>query len=567
MDSGMGGDGLPLTMKGSRLSGRLPGASLLLVLLLFYLPLAVILSRSLFSEGRLTGENLIFVFSRPLYGRLILFTLAQAFLSALVSLAAALPCAALFVHYDFPLKKLLLSSTTLSFILPPILVVLGFVIFWGNRGTTNNLLMSILNRDEPPLKVLYSFRAIILAHAFYNIPLALRFFYNQWAALPRSHYEAARLFGASRGQMFGRVIWPRIAPAAASSFLIIFLYCFMSFAIILVLGGGPRYSTLEVEIYRLIKFNLDFSRGSALALVETLFCLIAMLIYLKSDRGEEDLAAEELLAPAKLTGKVLPLFLAYLLLSALFFGGPMIALIGESFRYSPTKTGAARFSLHWYGRLFSPDSRTGAEMTFRAVRNSLYFALWTTAAATLTGTAAAFLVHRKRTVLPRLTELLLLLPMGISSLILALGYLFLSTRLNSGPFWDDLSVIMAHTFIALPFVYRSVGTALAQTDGSLRESALIQGAGELQTLYYIELPLLAKPLITGALFAFALSMGEINAVLILSSPERVTIPIAIYRLIGSYNYPGACAMGTLLILLSLGVFFIMNTMDRGNELQ
>ncbi len=550
----------------SRLKGKASGILLLIGLVLFYLPLALILSRSFLSDGRFTGENIAYVFSRPLYGRLILVTLLQALASALVSLAAALPAAALFVHYDFPLKRLLLSSATLSFILPPILVVLGFVIFWGNRGTANTLLMALFGGEEPPLRVLYSFRAIILAHAFYNIPLALRFIYDRWSTTPRSHYEAARLFGASPGQLFRRVIWPRLLPAAASAFLIIFLYCFMSFAIILVLGGGPRFSTLEVEIYRLIKFTLDFSRGSALALGETLLCLALMAFYLRFQGGEGDLAAGEILAPVRIGEKGLPFLILYLLLTGLFFGGPMAALMAESFRYSPSRTGAEQFSLHWYARLFSPGSRTGAELTLRAVKNSLFFALWTTVTATAAGTWAAFLVHRKKTAFPRLTGILLLLPMGISSIILALGYLLIGSRMNLPRLFSDVSVVLAHSFIALPFVFRSVGTALEHTDPALRESALIQGAGEFQSLILIELPLIGKSLITGALFSFALSMGEINAVLILAPPERITIPIAVYRLIGSYNYPGACAMGTLLIILSLGIFFLMNALDREEKI-
>jgi thiamine transport system permease protein len=543
-------------------SRKRPGLHLTGLLLLLYLPVLVILLRAFFREGEWTGENFLYIFSRPYYGRLLLITLIQAFLSALFSLVAALPSTALFVHYDFPGKKFLLSLTTLSFILPPILVVLGFVIFWGNKGTVNSFLIKLFNLNEPPLKILYSFKAIILAHVFYNIPLSLRLLYSQWATMPRNHYEAARMLGANRRQIFRHVTLPRLTPALASSFLIIFLYCFLSFAVILILGGGPRYSTLEVEIYRLIKFNMDFSLGSALATVETLICLLAVIVYLKGPQPQEDLAAEEILPVKKLTTGQFPLLIFYLLITALFFGGPMITLIIRSFQFIPSRTAEAQYSLEWYKRLFSPDSRSGASVTFKAVKNSLFYGGCTTIFATLTGTGAAFLLHRKKMPYPGLTELLLLLPMGISSIVIALGYLLLSSYLPDLSLIGDLSVIMAHTFIALPFVYRTMATALEQLDDSLRESALLQGASELQSLIKIELPLLRKSLISSAIFSFALSMGEINAVLILAPPDRITIPIAVYRLIGSYNYPGACAMGSLLMLISLLTFFIMNSQDK-----
>ncbi|MDC7222549.1 MAG: iron ABC transporter permease, partial [Spirochaetales bacterium] len=552
----------PVKLTGSLLRKKSPGLLLIGLLSLFYLPVMLILVRAFFREGEVSLGNFLTILSRPYYGRLLFFTLLQAFLSALFSLIVALPSAAFFVHYDFPGKKTLLSLTTLSFILPPILVVLGFVIFWGNRGTVNSLLMGLFGLDEPPLKILYSFKAIILAHVFYNVPLALRLLYSQWATMPRSHYEAARLLGASRRQTFRFVTLPRLAPALASSFLIIFLYCFLSFAVILVLGGGPQFSTLEVEIYRLIKFNLDFSLGSALAVGETLICLLAVLIYLKGPRPQEDLSAEEILPARKMAASGLPLLLLYLLISGLFFGGPLLSLVFRSFQYAPSRSAEASLSLEWYARLFAASSRSGTSVTFRAVKNSLFYGGWSTLLAMTTGTGAAFLIHRKKALLPGLTELLLLLPMGISSIVTALGYLLISVGLGESAFLSDLSVILAHTFLALPFVYRTMTTALEQMDDGLRESALIQGAREIQSLIYIELPLLGKSLISGAIFSFALSMGEVNAVLILAPAERITIPIAVYRLIGSYNFPGACAMGTLLILICTAAFLVMNGQDK-----
>ncbi|MDC7221687.1 MAG: iron ABC transporter permease [Spirochaetales bacterium] len=541
-------------------SRKIPSLVLAAILGLLYLPVLLIFLRAFFREGNISLENFRVILTNPYYGRLLLFTFLQAFLSALFSLIFALIPAALFVHFDFPGKKLLLSFTTLSFILPPILVVLGFVIFWGNKGSVNTLFMELLHLEKGPFEILYSFKAIILAHVFYNIPLALRFTYNQWATTPRSHYEAARLLGANHRQIFRSVTLPRLTPALASAFLIIFLYCFLSFAVILVLGGGPRFSTLEVEIYRQIKFNLDFSLGSALAAGETLICLLALLIYFKGPQIKEDISTEETIPTSKVPLKYLPLLILCLLTGLIFFGGPMGSLILRSFRYAPTRSAEARLSLEWYRQLFSATSRSGAALTFQAVKNSLFFALSTTFTATIVGTGSAFLLHRKK--VPPLTELFLLLPMGISSIVMALGYLLISTGMERTALFSDLSVILAHSFIALPFVYRSIAGALAQMDRGLRESALLQGAREIQSLYHIELPLLIKPLITGALFSFALSMGEVNAVLILAPADRITIPIAIYRLIASYNYPGACAMGTLLIIISLAAFYVLDRQDK-----
>jgi thiamine transport system permease protein len=70
---------------------------------------------------------------------------------------------------------------------------------------------------------------------------------------------------------------------------------------------------------------------------------------------------------------------------------------------------------------------------------------------------------------------------------------------------------------------------------------------------------------TGAAFAFAISMGEINATLVLADSSMVTIPIVMYRLIGSYNFAGACALGTLLIAICAVVFAFTESMKRSSH--
>jgi len=94
------------------------------------------------------------------------------------------------------------------------------------------------------------------------------------------------------------------------------------------------------------------------------------------------------------------------------------------------------------------------------------------------------------------------------------------------------------------------------------QASLTLGANVRQTFIAVELPLLKGALATGFAFAFALSVGEINATLILSDSHILTIPIMMYRLIGSYNYAAACALGTLLIGVCIIVFAITESFKR-----
>lgn len=555
----MGRNGFPLI---NRERSPLSGRGLRILLFLLYLPLLAIFGRAFIEGGAFSLRPLAKVITSAYYGRLLLYTLIQAFLSALFSLLLALPAAAFFVHFNFPFKGTILSLTTLSFLLPPILVVLGFVIFWGNSGTVNRAAMVLFSLDEPPFKILYSFKAIILAHLFYNIPLALRFIYAQWSSLPRHQYEAAVTQGTNRSRLFIHIVLPQIRSSLLSSFLIIFLYCFMSFAIILVLGGGPKFSTLEVEVYRLIKNDLNFADGGALALGETFLAVAVLLFYFRAEAGTEKGAGDRgaRISPRTLDKRAYPPFIILLLVSALFFGGPLVSLIVKSFQQHHSRSVSGGFTLEWYARIFTSVSQ-GGSVSLKAVVNSLRYAFGSSFLALVTGTAAAYGTARNRTRSPDLTEFLILLPMGISSIVMAMGYLLISSFFPGGRAPGDLFVILAHAFISLPFVYRSVKTALDHTDPGLREAALIAGANERIALFHIELPLIRKALINGGVFAFSLSMGEVNAVLILASPDRITLPLAIYRLIGIYRYAQAAAMGSVLMATALITFLIMGRFD------
>ncbi|MDA3939726.1 MAG: ABC transporter permease subunit, partial [Spirochaetia bacterium] len=202
------------------------------------------------NEGGLTLKNITQIISSEYHRRIISFTLFQALLSTLFTIILGLPGAWLLATKDFPGKKLLKAVSAVPFVLPSILVVLGFVIFFGNNGFLNKTLMSLTGQSEPVFKILYSLKAIILAHTFYNFPIVLRLVSTLWEKLDPSIANAAMSLGAGKIRLFFTITLPQILPAILASAALVFVFCFTSFAVILVLGGGPAYTTIEVEIYR-----------------------------------------------------------------------------------------------------------------------------------------------------------------------------------------------------------------------------------------------------------------------------------------------------------------------------
>ena len=495
------------------------------------------------------------------YRGLLLFTVKQAALSTVFSAALGLPGAYLTGRCRFPGRRVLKSLTTVPFVLPPILAVLGFVLVFGNAGLINGLRRLAAGGDTAPWKMLYSLRAVVTAHVFFNFPLTLRIVGDAFALLPVNQERAAASLGAGGLRSFLAVDLPHLAPAILTASVLTFLYCFMSFAVVLVLGGGPKLTTLEVEIFRLIKYQLDFGRGSVLALAGSIIALFLLTSYAVSEGWFRRRLGGDALSPGRREpwafggfGRVLAA--GFLGGALVLVGAPLGAVVVNSFIAFESRSAEASLSLiHWI-RLFRP-ARTGVNVILPAIGRTALLALSVSLVTTITAALTAWYTLGSRR-LGRAAEGVLALPLASSSVILGLGRLILLRYLPGGDAVRIAVLAAAHTVSALPFSYRIIAGRLRELSPRISQAARASGAGALQTLLRVELPLARRAIITSAVFALALSAGELSAAMVLAPGNFTTVPLAIYRLIGSYDFNGACALGTLLILLCLLAFLALD---------
>jgi len=547
-----------------RLIKRGAGACLALLPLLFlalsfFLPLWQVLSQGLRVEGRWTTARLAQLLSDPYVLHLLRFTLKQALLSSLLSLALGFPLGWLLARYDFPGKEALRAFTLVPFVLPPITVALGFILFFGHTGYLNRALMAIFGLSSPPIKVLYSLWGIVLAHAFYNAPVFARFVSAAWEGLDPGLTEAARTLGARPLSVFLTVTLPQLLPAILSAFALVFVFCFLSFAIPLALGGA-KYATVEVGVYLYARVFLDQGRAAALAILELAIALGLTYLYIRgggmfTSRGQvgRPQATVRLFSrPRQL------LWLPYLFLAALVFLGPIGAVIADSF-VRPWQGQAP--TLAWYRMLLSPAQSPFIGASPReSVALSLEVATCAAGLALVLGFLVCWTLKRVRSAL---LEALLMAPMAVSSVVLGLALLFAFRQpplsaLGRGP-W---AIVLAHTLILYPFVVRVIRPLWQGLDPALVEAARTLGAGRFLSFLTVELPLLSRGILVAGAFAFALSMGEMTAVAMLSRPGLVTIPLAIYHFLSARKFGAASAMATILILITAGVVFLWEYMGR-----
>lgn len=531
--------------------------------LFFLWPVANILGLGVAPGGQLQLGGVLDAWAQPFVLDTVLFTLALAGLSTLLTLLLGLPAAWVFARFDFPARRLLRALTVVPFVLPTVVVGSAFLALMGPRSPVNALAEVFFGADVPQVRLDGSVVAILIAHVFYNIAVIIRLVGGMWAHIDPRTEEAARMLGASSWRAFREVTWPLVRPAVISAASIVFLFTVTSFGVVLLLGG-PRDTTLEVEIYRQTAILLDLPMAAALTILQ-MIGVFALL--LASARSQERLALQQRLRSSSETirapraGRERLLVAGILVVTVLFMATPLLVLVERSLA-GPDGYGPAA-----YAGLLEADPRTRlAAAPWQSVVDSLVFAAATTLIAGTLGLLAAAVVGYRRGWLSRSLDALIMLPLGTSAVIVGFGFL---VSLDTPPLDLRTSLLLipiAHSLIALPFVMRAVVPVIRSIDDRLREAAAVLGASPARAWREVDGPILARGALVGAGFAFAVSLGEFGATLFIARPDTVTIPVAIFRLLGqpgALNFATAMALATVLMVLTATAVLLIERLRGG----
>ena len=526
-------------------------------LVFYFYPLSGILIKSFFADGK---PNLVFVdqlfFSKRMIN-VIWFTFWQAGISTLLTLICALPCSYVLSRYQFKGKKLLKIIASIPFVLPAVVVAAALQACFGKTGFFFGI------KIKEPLIL------ILLAHVFYNFSVMLRIITGFWSSLQGRIKEAAMMLGASPVQLFFHITLPLLKPAILAASTLVFIFCFSSFGIILILGG-PTYSTIEAEIYRQAAHMFNLPLAAALSLIQIGFTFTLMWVYTRltfqTARFTPDTEGSNLIEPVRLWEKaviaVTAVFIVFLCLM------PLFGLVVRSFEYS------GGYSLIFYQSLFENQTDSIFHIPpFSAVKFSLMFAVSALTIALITGVCAAlFIRFCDRSTTNRWISLLdpvFMLPLSTSAVTLGFGIIITLDKPPLNLRTSFMLIPIVHALVGFPFVLRTILPVLRSIPEHLSESAALLGASPLKIFRHIDLPLMAKSLVAGAIFAFTISLGEFGATIFTVMPDMATIPVAIYRFLGqpgAMNYGQAMAMSTILMIVTtIGFICIENFRKDGTQ--
>ncbi|HQU68387.1 MAG TPA: thiamine/thiamine pyrophosphate ABC transporter permease ThiP, partial [Albidovulum sp.] len=460
------------------------------------------------------------------------FTVLQAALSALLSVACAIPVARALARRRFPGRGILITLLGAPFILPVIVAVMGLLAIFGRAGALNGILGTF---GIEPLSI-YGLKGVVLAHVFLNLPLAVRLILQGWLAIPAERFRLGAALGFGPRDIARHLERPMLREVVPGIAVTIFLICLTSFAVALTLGGGPKATTIELAIYQAFRFDFDLGRAAMLAAMQLTICattaaLAARLSLPPAFGAGLDTATQRWDALSPVSRLVDAAAIGF---AGLFLLAPLAAVIAAGL------PAVARLPL--------------------AVWQS---ALWSVSVS-LAATALALLLA-----LPialgrgRLLEVTGMLPLATSALVVGTG-LFLILRPVASPASLAMPVTaLVNAVMALPFCLRALIPAARQVEADYARLADSLGLTGLARLRYLTLPRLRRPLGFAAGLTAAMSMGDLGVIALFADPDRATLPLQLYRLMSAYRMEDAAGAAVLLMVLSFGLFWLF---DRGGHM-
>ena len=471
------------------------------------------------------------------------FTCWQAVASTVATLVAGLLPTYLVARWEFPGRRLLTALVTVPFLLPTVVVGAAFIALLPERWET-------------------SASAIVVAHVFFNVAVVVRVVGGVWSQLPPDLVHAARVLGASPWQATREITLPLLRPAITAAASITFLFTFTSFGVVRILGGPSRV-TIEVEIARRATQLGDIGGAAVLSMLQLLLLVTMVAVTVRSQRrATTALGLHRRALPTARGSRDRVIVLGGALVTAALITAPLAALAVSSLR-----PGGQWSLTAWRSFGGHAPVRPGADLAvdaIAAIGASLRAAALATVVAVVIGALAALAISSARAG-GRLLDLGSMLPLGTSAVTIGFGMLITFDR---APFdWrgEPWLVPIGHALVAIPFVVRATLPVLRARPAGWREAAAVLGASPLRAWWEVDVRLLGRPLVVGACFAAAISLGEFGATTLLSRSGDETLPVVIGRLLGrAGDVPRAQASALALVLAAVTTIVLVGVerLDR-----
>lgn len=494
------------------------------------------------------GSYLQIIFD-PYYVHVTQFSFYQALLSTLLSVGFAIPVAHALYRRQFKGKSLLLKLFSSTLVLPVLVGVYGLLSLYGNSGLLAKLYAA--QGSTLPFSI-YGLKGILLAHLFFNLPYACRLLLLSLENIPAEQHRLCAHLGMSHWNKFKWVEWPRMRQQLVHVSGLVFMLCFTSFATVMALGGGPKSTTIELAIYQAIKFDFDLQAGATLALWQMFLCGVLSFALQKLSKSAvltmDSQSSRVEVMQDNIRAKIWDGF--WIVSASLLVLPPLLMMILGGLN---EKTVSVVSDAQFWSAV-----RASVSIALIAAVCSLLFAtliLQTSRAWRLKGLMQA------ATGIEFIGTIILVTP----SLVISTGLFLLLRKMMDGYSVAVCVVVMVNSLMALPYVTKTLSLPFYQVAQKYQMLSTSLGMSGWRRFYLVEWRALRRPITQAFAISFMLSMGDLSAIALFGSQDFTTLPLYLFRLMGSYQMASAAVVSLTLLLLSIGSFMIIEYAFRRED--
>ncbi|EXI62346.1 thiamine transporter [Mannheimia granulomatis] len=468
----------------------------------------------------------------------------QAALSAIFSLFLGSILARSFFYLEFKGKHLLYKIISFVWALPSLVIIFAVIGILGNAGWLAKICQLLgINWQFN----LYGLQGILIAHCLFNIPLVMKYYFNGLALIPSSRFQLAAQLNLKGWQFIRIVELPIIKTLLPYIFMTVFLVCFTSFPIVLMLGGSPKYSTLEVAIYQAVTFEFDFAKAVILIAVQFILGLCLQLVMHAVSINTLKQFNQQ---PNRIDiWKPTPTGFNKLWLQAVIFLQSFAIIL-------PLAT------VFWSGISVSHLSERllNAEL-WKAIQFSLGLSLISAVFAVGVSYIIALetrqQLYKKATFRYSILGSVTIYPLLLPIFLLSVGLFIL--LMNQDLTTQELFILVGicNGLTLLPFIYPTIFSALWNSLTSHDKLAQSLGLKGMTRWWIVEKNYLIRPLTGAFALAMSSSLGSFAVIAFFGNRDFSSLPYLLYQQLGSYRIEDAAVTALVLMLFALLPFLFI----------
>ena len=522
-----------VNIKFTRYLPRIVGFIFLLIFVVY--PISSVLLQSFYDDGFTLKYYIEFIKS-PYYFNILKNSLMVACLSTTLSLFMGLLFSLLIFKTNIKGKIFLKIAVLLPIITPGFIVSLAYVFLFGRHGLITYGLLGL----EPNI---YGWKSVVILQSIDYTTTAFLIISAVLLRISSDLEDAARNLGSNEFNVFKNITFPLLLPGILSAGLLIFMSSMADFGTPIIVGGN--FNTLATASYFEIIGNFNTAMASTLSVILLIPSLILFALYNKlyKEHSQKTMRIKpySIKGSSKLLLSIPPIVLAivvYMLFSAVF-----LAAFTKSFGYNYT------FTLEYF--------MEALQKGMPALKNTILFALSSSALVGLMGMVFAYMIVRDRFFARRILDLIILLPFAIPGTFMGIGYLL---AFNTQPLLltgTSLIIILNCVVRKLPFSYKIGYATLSQIEKSIEEASLNLGANKLKTFYKVVLPMLKPAIIFSMIYTFIATVKTLGSIIFLITANTKVLSAMVFEATINDEFGVAACYSLMMIILSvIGVLSI-----------